>query len=104
MKAEGQPGPGHVSVCDTEWHKKVPKSLDPRNDLINHSPDGFNWGFGGSGPAQLALALLADHLEDDDEALKYYQQFKLLIVAQLPERGWKLTAAEIDDALKKIKG
>ena len=24
----------------------------------NHSPDGFSWGDGGSGPAQLALALL----------------------------------------------
>jgi len=23
----------------------------------NHSPDGFAWGYGGSGPAQLALAI-----------------------------------------------
>ena len=34
--------------------------LDPRLDLANHSPTGFEWGYGGSGPAQLALALLAD--------------------------------------------
>lgn len=36
--------------------------LNPRHDLWRHSPTGFEWGFGGSGPAQLALALLADAL------------------------------------------
>ena len=38
------------------------KPLDSRRDLWNHSPTGFEWGYCGSGPAQLALALLADHL------------------------------------------
>lgn len=33
------------------------RALDPRFDLRFHSPDGFEWGYGGSGPAQLALAL-----------------------------------------------
>ena len=32
------------------------RALDPRFDLWNHSPTGFEWGYGGSGPAQLALA------------------------------------------------
>ena len=40
--------------------------LDPRPDLRNHSPTGFEWGYGGSGPAELALALLADHFDDDE--------------------------------------
>jgi hypothetical protein len=31
-------------------------------EIANHSPDGFEWGYGGSGPAQLALAILADCL------------------------------------------
>jgi len=26
--------------------------------VIDHSPDGFNWGYGGSGPADLALNIL----------------------------------------------
>ena len=34
-------------------------------DLVNHSPDGTEWGYAGSGPAQLALALLAHALADD---------------------------------------
>lgn len=33
-------------------------SPDKSQKVWNHSPDGFNWGYGGSGPAQLALALL----------------------------------------------
>ena len=45
------------------------KPLDPRLDLWNHSPTGFQWGYGGSGPAQLALALLADYLGDDEQAV-----------------------------------
>jgi hypothetical protein len=38
----------------------------------NHSPDGFAWGYGGSGPAQLALAVM---LEIKGEAFGY-QDFK----------------------------
>jgi hypothetical protein len=35
------------------------KKLDPEpsQKVMNHSPDGFNWGYCGSGPAQLALAI-----------------------------------------------
>lgn len=34
--------------------------IDPAESLAvrNHSPTGFAWGYGGSGPAQLALAVL----------------------------------------------
>lgn len=69
--------------------------LSPRLDLGNHSPDGFEWGYGGSGPAQLALALLADALEDDEKACLWHQDFKRAVVAQLPQAGWSLTAEEI---------
>src|SRR4051812_34392408 len=50
--------------------------LNPRFDLRNHSPDGFNWGYGGSGPAQLSLALLADATGEPDTATRLYQEFK----------------------------
>ena len=78
-------------------------SLDPRWDLYNHSPDGFGWGYGGSGPAQLALAILADHLCDDNEALALYQSFKWSVVVKLPKRGWKMSSRDIDQALQAIR-
>jgi Family of unknown function (DUF6166) len=49
----------------------------------NHSPDGFEWGYCGSGPAQLALALLMDAGLDDETAVRLHQEFKRRIVA-----GW----------------
>ena len=35
------------------------ETLPVRHDLCNHSPIGFAWGYGGSRPAQLSLAMLA---------------------------------------------
>lgn len=75
--------------------------LPERHDLRNHSPTGFEWGYGGGGPAQLALALLADYLGDDQQALALYQEFKFRVVAALPEY-WKLTGQDIDKALKRM--
>jgi len=78
--------------------------LDPRLDLRRHSPDGFAWGYGGSGPAQLSLALLADFLGKDRRAVRLYQDFKFSVVARLPQRErWILTGEEIAAAVDRIE-
>jgi len=74
------------------------KPLDPRFDLKRLSPTGFEWTYEGNGPAQLALALLADHLGDDAKALQLYELFMRAVVADL-DNSWELTSAEIDAAL-----
>ena len=74
------------------------KPLDPRFDLKRLSPTGFEWTYEGNGPAQLALALLADHLGDDRRALALYEPFMRTVVAEL-DNSWELTSAEIDAAL-----
>jgi hypothetical protein len=53
--------------------------------IRNHSPDGFAWGYGGSGPAQFALALLMLYV-DADTAQRYYQELKFGWVSGLPQR------------------
>lgn len=60
------------------------KKLDPKESLkvFNHSPDGFSWGYMGSGPAQLALAILLKYL-DERQAVKYHQMFKAEIISTL---------------------
>ena len=75
--------------------------LDPRHDLANHSPSGLEWGYCGSGPAQLALAILAHHFKDDRRALDLHQRFKWSIVAGLPD-AWKLTSNEVERAIQAI--
>lgn len=78
------------------------RPLNPRLDLWNHSPTGFEWGYGGSGPAQLALALLADHCGDSARALSHYQAFKRAVVASLPYKGWSLTTDQIARTLESL--
>ena len=58
------------------WEDGKRRELAPRLDLRNHSPTGFAYGYSDSGPAQLALALLCDVLQDDERACRLYQQFK----------------------------
>jgi len=77
--------------------------LNPRLDLLNHSPTGFEWGYGGSGPAQLALALLADALGDDEAAIRLHHEFKWKVVATLPRDGWTLTSDQIHSALAGLQ-
>ena len=62
------------------------KELDPLDSqrVVNHSPDGFAWGYGGSGPAQLALAICLE-IYIRETALKLYQAFKWKYIAILPE-------------------
>lgn len=60
--------------------------------IVRHSPDGFNWGYGGSGPADLALSILWDCL-GPKLADKYYQQFKRAFIE--PVKG-KLRIREKD--------
>lgn len=70
--------------------------LDPAPSLTlaNHSPDGFNWGYGGSGPSQLALAILLDFTGDAQLSLEHYQDFKWQMIAPLGPQ-WNLTGAQI---------
>ena len=77
--------------------------LNPRLDLWNHSPTGFECGYVGSGPAQLALALLAENLNNDEQAVALHQLFKRKVVAGLSPRGWRLTSKQIEQALQPIR-
>ncbi len=77
--------------------------LNPRLDLRAHSPMGFNYGYGGSGPAQLALALLADALGDDKRALRFYQDFKFKVIGRLKGDRFELTRDDILQAVAELE-
>jgi hypothetical protein len=89
-----------VTVCDGQKCEALPLRLD----LFNHSPSGFSWGYGGSGPAQLALALLANALGDDDRAIRRHHDFKFKVVAAWPEEErWWITAEQIAAVVNLIE-
>ena len=77
--------------------------LNLRLDLRNHSPSGPEWGYGGSGPAQLALALLADALGDDERAQRMYQDFKFRVVGRLPHDKWELSQEDIVQTVAELE-
>jgi hypothetical protein len=72
--------------------------------VVNHSPTGFCWGYNGSGPAQLALAILLDHLNGDRAyALSIYQDFKDKVIARLPiDEDFVLTDQQVESAITEI--
>jgi hypothetical protein len=78
------------------------RPLSLRLDLWNHSPTGFEFGYGGSGPAQLALAILADCC-GDELAVTFHQPFKWAVIARFPADGGSLTGTFVRDVLAGLQ-
>ncbi len=79
-------------------HEGTERSELPwRLDLMNHSPTGLEWGYGGSGPSQLALAILADATGDEVYAKAKHFAFKVDVVTGLPCRGFFVNVGRVLD-------
>lgn len=62
-----------------------------------HSPDGFQWGYGGSGPAELARAILVA-LYPGEPIVRHprcYQAFKFDVIARLRADAFVLTSDDV---------
>jgi len=94
------------------WWQEVATNV-PHN-IVYHSPTGFEWGYGGSGPSELALNLAelviqkaglateqGTHCSELAWELKHH--VKQLLIVNLPEEGayipWKLVCYTVFDAL-----
>ena len=95
---------GRAIVLNLSEHRRL--SPDRSLDVVNHSPSGFEWGYTGSGPAQLACGLLLDYYDDAQIARKHYIAFRNRVISQLecdgPAECWHLTGEEIDAAMVTI--
>lgn len=78
--------------------------------VVHHSPAGFEWGYEGSGPADLALNILHMHCPpgaDGKQPVKLYrgwtsqvawdlhQKFKREFVAKMPDAGGVILGADV---------
>lgn len=83
-----QSGDVCCTVRDTLSGEEYQLTPEASLRVVNHSPTGFEFGYGGSGPAQLALAILLDILNTEPEnelAIHLHQRFKVKFIA--PQDG-----------------
>jgi hypothetical protein len=79
------------------------RPLDQRLDLHRYTANGFEWSYEGEEPRQLALAILAEHLNDPASAKILVEPFMMAVVANFGNE-WEMTSADIDDALQALRG
>lgn len=77
--------------------------LDEHVRVKKFTDYGFEWSYEGESPRQLALAILADHLDDKQRALDLTEGFMQAVVANL-DNDWSLTSRDVDQAVKKMGG
>ena len=102
---------GEASVVVRDVVDDGPSDRRPLTHVSYHSPDGFEWGYAGSGPADLALAILADYFEEPPEfvlaalrsmwtprskAAALHQSFKERFVATEHRDEWQLHSDDIE--------
>ncbi|HAQ82668.1 MAG: hypothetical protein CFE30_27475 [Bradyrhizobium sp. PARBB1] len=76
--------------------------LSPHYDQLRLTEHGFEWSYEGPEPAQLAFALLYDHLHDATVAKALYESFMRRIVANF-DNEWELSSADLDEAVAALR-
>ena len=75
--------------------------------MVHHSPNGFEWGYLGSGASDLALSILQDHFGESKvvtifrgkvgrRAWELHQRFKFQMLQELGHYAWCLTTDHIE--------
>lgn len=77
--------------------------LDPCNNVMEYSRNGFEWSYEGPEPRQLALALLVDHLGDAAVAKANVEPFMRAVVANFGNE-WEMNSTDLDLALTALPG
>jgi len=93
--------PNNEGVTVTVWDGQ---RAEPLKHHVMHSPAGFEWGYEGSGPADLARCILIDYFSGQTDfvavatklADKYYQGFKRNVIATIPGDRWLISEVEIE--------
>lgn len=93
---------GEVTVRVVDATKSYNLTPDKSLKARNHSPTGFEFGYCGSGPAQLALAILMDYTGqgcDEWSCPWKYQDFKTHFIAPMDHPGGVILGSQIDEWL-----
>ena len=89
-----------------QWDAAMPERpvrLTSRTDLKTYAPASPDWGYAGSGPAQLALDLAADALGDPDRSLAAHVAPTRAWVSTLPRHCWSIDCASAGGPDRKVR-
>lgn len=75
--------------------------LDTHTNIKTFSENGFEWGYEGPEPLQLALAILFDHFGDGEKAVRHADVFMQGVVANF-NNEWEMTTDDLNVALKNL--
>lgn len=81
------------------------EKLNYHTEIVSHSPTGFSWGYPGSGPSQLALALMVNEFGKDIEQhpVSYQDLKNELIVCLDSEQDFTITSKDIKRSVTIIQ-
>jgi len=88
------PGFGADIVLSRDLANGATANIQQR--IVFHSPTGFEWGYAGSGPADLALNILSCFIAQK-EAFALHQNFKSDFLVGMPKEGGVITNASVRD-------
>lgn len=89
-------GPCNIGPAIVCWIENGEMVTNIPHRIIRHSPTGFAWGYGGSGPAELALNSLSCVI-GQEQAEPLYQKFKAEFIATLPEAGGAISVQAVKE-------
>ncbi|MFW6015270.1 MAG: DUF6166 domain-containing protein [bacterium] len=101
---------GEKRIGGVNVYIKTHNSIEPLEHRERHSPTGFQFGYNGSGPSDLARSILIDFfIRKDDvtigeaslKAEDLYQKFKFDIISK-QNKTLKVTNEEIEEWLESI--
>lgn len=105
----GRPHPDPVRRADVLARKRrlidrleasrIPPAERELPHLGVHPPDGFGWGYPGSGPSDLAHSLLYRELATEVPA-EVYLRFRDDVIARLPAEGFWMPATDVWDWIR----
>lgn len=84
------------------WRTTAGPQTNVPQKFVWHSPDGFEWGYGGSGPADFALNILVLFV-DAPTARFLHQDFKFDFIAPMKQEGGTIKAETILDWIREQK-
>ena len=101
-----QPGKSHMTTGQAKKGDDIVMERKDGVPMVNlhqrvtrHSPDGFDWGYLGSGPSDLALNILLIYV-DEPTAWLLHNDFKDKFVAKIEEAGGVIPAQKIQEYLQ----